>query len=192
MATEIMGDQPDQPQLPHTTGARARGAGGAGVRLDTLGGFWTKINNDWIFNLAGLLAYNFLMALFPLLLLLLAGCGVVLQVTLAARRAATPAYPGGRASRDHWHHPRAGRRCPSQEQRRAAPRGRPRRGSPCRVPAFCHAGGLLRHRLPTARSGPAPAEPHGLRHAGPLPVGRAHRLPHLHPADGAGRPRRPR
>jgi membrane protein len=48
--------------------------------LETLGGFWTKINNDWIFNLAGLLAYNILMALFPLLLLLLAGCGVLLQV----------------------------------------------------------------------------------------------------------------
>jgi membrane protein len=51
-----------------------------GVWLETLGGFWTKLNNDWIFNLAGLLAYNFLMALFPLLLLLLAGCGVVLQL----------------------------------------------------------------------------------------------------------------
>jgi membrane protein len=47
--------------------------------LETLWGFWTKINNDWIFNLSGLLAYNFLVALFPLLLLLLAGCGVILQ-----------------------------------------------------------------------------------------------------------------
>jgi membrane protein len=45
-----------------------------------LGDFWTKINNDWIFNLAGLLAYNLLMALFPVLLLLLAGCGVLLQI----------------------------------------------------------------------------------------------------------------
>ncbi len=40
--------------------------------------FWTKINNDWIFNLAGLLAYNFLVALFPILLLLLAGVGAFL------------------------------------------------------------------------------------------------------------------
>jgi len=46
---------------------------------ETLWGFWTKINNDWIFNLSGLLAYNFLAALFPLLLLLLAGCGAILQ-----------------------------------------------------------------------------------------------------------------
>jgi len=51
-----------------------------GAVVETVGGFWTKLNNDWIFNLAGLLAYNFLMALFPLLLLLLAGCGLVLQV----------------------------------------------------------------------------------------------------------------
>jgi membrane protein len=46
---------------------------------ETLWAFWTKINNDWIFNLSGLLAYNFLAALFPLLLLLLAGCGAILQ-----------------------------------------------------------------------------------------------------------------
>jgi membrane protein len=58
----------------------ARAAIRLGAVVDTLGGFWTKLNNDWIFNLAGLLAYNFLMALFPLLLLLLAGCGLVLQV----------------------------------------------------------------------------------------------------------------
>lgn len=49
-----------------------------GAWPETLWGFWTKINNDWIFNLSGLLAYNFLVALFPLLLLLLAGCGVIL------------------------------------------------------------------------------------------------------------------
>src|SRR6185437_15525849 len=48
--------------------------------METASGFWTKLNNDWIFNLAGLLAYNFLMALFPLLLLLLAACGLLLQI----------------------------------------------------------------------------------------------------------------
>ena len=41
--------------------------------------FWKKIKNDWIFNLAGLLAYTFLMALFPILLLLIAGFGIVLS-----------------------------------------------------------------------------------------------------------------
>lgn len=53
---------------------------GSGTWLETLGGFWLKINNDWIFNLAGLLAYNLLMAVFPVLLLLLAGYGIVLQL----------------------------------------------------------------------------------------------------------------
>jgi membrane protein len=35
--------------------------------------------NDWIFNLAGLLAYNLLLAMFPLLLLLIGGLGLALQ-----------------------------------------------------------------------------------------------------------------
>jgi membrane protein len=46
--------------------------------LAPLVAFWIKINNDWIFNLAGLLAYNFLLTLFPILLLLLGGFGVAL------------------------------------------------------------------------------------------------------------------
>ncbi len=71
----------------------------AGSWLAVAVGFWTKINNDWIFNLAGLLAYNFLMALFPVLLLLLAGCGVVLQVLspsseLQLQHAMAEAFPG--------------------------------------------------------------------------------------------------
>ena len=37
--------------------------------------FWKKIDNDWVPNLSALLAYNFLMATFPLLLLLLAIVG---------------------------------------------------------------------------------------------------------------------
>jgi YihY family inner membrane protein len=41
--------------------------------------FWVKINNDWIFNLSGLLAYNFLMSSFPILILLLAGAGFALR-----------------------------------------------------------------------------------------------------------------
>jgi len=40
--------------------------------------FWVKINNDWIFNLSDLLAYNFLFALFPILILVLAITGLVL------------------------------------------------------------------------------------------------------------------
>lgn len=44
----------------------------------TLVVFWKKINHDWVPNLAALLAYNFLMATFPLLLLLLALVGFTL------------------------------------------------------------------------------------------------------------------
>ncbi|HEV8194989.1 MAG TPA: YhjD/YihY/BrkB family envelope integrity protein [Ktedonobacterales bacterium] len=47
-------------------------------RLAAPAAFWKKINNDWIFNLAGLLAYNFLLTLFPVLLLLLAGVGALI------------------------------------------------------------------------------------------------------------------
>src|SRR5258708_19176623 len=45
--------------------------------LTPLIAFWVKINNDWIFNRAGLLAYNFLMTVFPILLVLLAVAGVI-------------------------------------------------------------------------------------------------------------------
>ena len=38
-----------------------------------------KVNNDWIFNLSGLLAYNFLFALFPILILTLSITGFVLS-----------------------------------------------------------------------------------------------------------------
>jgi YihY family inner membrane protein len=69
----ILESQP-APAAPVVPSSRMRGA------LDTASGFWAKVNNDWIFNLAGLLAYNFLMALFPLLLLLLSACGVLLNL----------------------------------------------------------------------------------------------------------------
>ncbi|MEO7002139.1 MAG: YihY/virulence factor BrkB family protein [Ktedonobacterales bacterium] len=40
--------------------------------------FWNKVNNDWAFNLSGLLAYNFLMSIFPILLTALAILGFTL------------------------------------------------------------------------------------------------------------------
>jgi membrane protein len=86
----------DQTGPGASTGASAASAG---PWLDVLGNFWMKINNDWIFNLAGLLAYTFLMALFPVLLLLLAGGGVALQAIsssteLQLERALAAALPG--------------------------------------------------------------------------------------------------
>jgi YihY family inner membrane protein len=40
--------------------------------------FWNKANNDWVFNLAGIVAYNLLMSIFPILIALLGILGVVL------------------------------------------------------------------------------------------------------------------
>lgn len=62
--------------------------------------FWTKLNNDWVFNLSGLLAYNFLMSLFPILLVLLAAVGFVLgglapQILTDMQRQLERLVPGG-------------------------------------------------------------------------------------------------
>src|SRR5258708_13344047 len=46
--------------------------------LHTAWRFWTKLTNDWVLNLAGLLAYNFILSLLPLLVLLLGVLGLVL------------------------------------------------------------------------------------------------------------------
>jgi membrane protein len=47
--------------------------------LHTAWRFWTKLTNDWVLNLAGLLAYNFILSLLPLLVLLLGVLGLVLR-----------------------------------------------------------------------------------------------------------------
>src|SRR6478672_3315160 len=81
MASETVSEtESDRPQAIHTDVRQSSSAAGRGVWWETLVGFWTKINNDWIFNLAGLLAYNFLTALFALLLHLIAGFRVLLQI----------------------------------------------------------------------------------------------------------------
>lgn len=62
--------------------------------------FWTKLNEDWVFNLSGMLAYNFLMSLFPMLLILLAGLGLILgdrysEVSAQIEQAFVQIVPGG-------------------------------------------------------------------------------------------------
>jgi membrane protein len=44
----------------------------------TLKDFWTKISNDWVFNLSAMLAYNLLMSIVPLLAMFLSIFGLVL------------------------------------------------------------------------------------------------------------------
>ena len=41
--------------------------------------FWSKLNEDWVFNFSGMLAYNYLTAIAPMLLALLAIAGLVLN-----------------------------------------------------------------------------------------------------------------
>lgn len=53
-------------------------------RAESVLAFWTKANNDWIFNLSGMLAYTFLMSIFPLLVVLLAIAGFILNVVSPA------------------------------------------------------------------------------------------------------------
>lgn len=48
-------------------------------RIRPLLNFWQKLSNDWIFNLAGLLAYNILTSIIPILLALLAIAGFILN-----------------------------------------------------------------------------------------------------------------
>jgi membrane protein len=64
---------------------------------------WNKANNDWIFNLAGLIAYNLLMSIFPILVALIGIMGAVLggfgpavqqQIILRLQHS----LPGGTAS----------------------------------------------------------------------------------------------
>jgi membrane protein len=78
--SQTLSQVPEPPPLRWPVASPHPPAESAGLPpLQALGAFWVKINHDWIFNLAGLLAYNFLMAIFPILLLLLAGFGVVLR-----------------------------------------------------------------------------------------------------------------
>ena len=70
------------------------------TRVQPVLDFWQKINNDWVFNLSAMLAYNFLMSIFPLLLVLLAIVGFVLgsisaDAQTALNNAIVGALPSG-------------------------------------------------------------------------------------------------
>ncbi len=78
----------------------SRDVRGAKKELSALGAFWTKVSNDWVFNLSAMLAYNFLMSAFPILLVLLAIGGLLLGATgtggqSSLRTALSHALPNG-------------------------------------------------------------------------------------------------
>jgi len=73
---------------------------GLKTRIQPALNFWQKINNDWVFNLSAMLAYNFLMSIFPLLLVLLAIAGFALgaispESQTALNNAIVGALPSG-------------------------------------------------------------------------------------------------
>ena len=55
---------------------KSKGAQEASKAVKGLSAFWAKVNNDWIFNLAAMLAYNLLMSIVPLLAMLLSFFGL--------------------------------------------------------------------------------------------------------------------
>lgn len=67
-----MAEQRPPDDTPANTLTRVRGV----IKQAT--DFWTKLNEDWVFNFAGMLAYNYLTAIAPILLALLAIGGIVL------------------------------------------------------------------------------------------------------------------
>ena len=75
---ESSGSPPVEPAAPALAGHDGEERYALPGWAASLVAFWIKINHDWIFNLAGLLAYNLLMTVFPILLLLLAAAGVIL------------------------------------------------------------------------------------------------------------------
>lgn len=90
--------------MPDRTAAKPRQVASEVAKVEKqarpLRDFWTKVTNDWVFNLSGLLAYNFLMSIFPILLVILAIVGFVLgglsADTLASFHAAVnQSLPGG-------------------------------------------------------------------------------------------------
>src|SRR5690242_5312254 len=58
----------------------ARDARKVEKRVSPLLAFWTKINNDWIFNWSSMLAYVFMTSIFPILLVIVAIGGLILGV----------------------------------------------------------------------------------------------------------------
>ncbi len=60
--------------------------------MSQLGRFWIKINRDWMFNLAGMLAYNLLLAVLPLLILSISLLGLIFA---HSANACSPNHPEG-------------------------------------------------------------------------------------------------
>lgn len=92
--------QPEERARAEHPDRRAAWLSRLNVTASGLRDWWTKVNNDWVFNLAGLLAYNFLMSVFPILLVLLAIAGFFLNLLSPSematfQNALNSSLPGG-------------------------------------------------------------------------------------------------
>lgn len=76
------------PRTRTTNDARApqRQEGAVKKNLNTLGNFWTKLSNDWVFNFSGTLAYAFMTSVFPILLVIIGIGGLILDVISPSSR----------------------------------------------------------------------------------------------------------
>jgi hypothetical protein len=113
--------------------------------------FWVKINNDWIFNLSGLLAYTFLFAVFPLLILVLAITGFILRNIAPGTETLVTDNIVRAARRDRFGDCGGRQRAAQGERWLAAGRGSRHRSLRWLAPLH-HAGELLWRRLPSAQS----------------------------------------
>ncbi|HEX8032271.1 MAG TPA: hypothetical protein VF510_00405, partial [Ktedonobacterales bacterium] len=72
-------DAPRQSESDSSVQEALQGAvGEAKDGAQTSARFWTKITEDWVMQFSGMLAYNYLIALAPLALALLAIAGLIL------------------------------------------------------------------------------------------------------------------
>ncbi len=72
--TRPLRQEPDQHKQPDAS----VGPSEARKALGGLRAFWAKVSNDWVFNLAAMLAYNLLMSIVPILAMLLSFFGLFL------------------------------------------------------------------------------------------------------------------
>jgi membrane protein len=99
-ATDGAAPSTSRTPAPHRGSLRARWQPRLRRVFEPAWGFWTKLQNDWVFNLSAMVAYSLLLSIFPILLVFLAVLGFALgdlapQTLAAIQSAIEHAVPGG-------------------------------------------------------------------------------------------------
>lgn len=100
MAAATSGAQERAPHTAPSPRAMKRDEGAVKQGIKTLGSFWTKLSNDWVFNFSGALAYAFQTSIFPILLVIIGIGGLILGIISPASRTTLETHianglPGG-------------------------------------------------------------------------------------------------